>query len=230
MSASLIALTNEAVAMLKGLSVRLLCSRFVLPDELAGLRSGVDFGAAWQPVRARWSGRSKADLQADSTAAAYLTFYRALGINPSKSPPSALNLVNRFAIGANATRALPSINPAVDAGNLVQAQTLLPVAVFDADAVNGGMILDVSGHADTLEAFGYDGPQPVQADRLVLRDQSKVLSEFLYRDGKAQAVTGKTRRLLVIVCQVGGIADELADSAMMRVGALLKEALGAIPQ
>jgi DNA/RNA-binding domain of Phe-tRNA-synthetase-like protein len=180
-----------------------------------------DFTSQWSAIRADCSSWSRDDVRNHPTARHYYDFYRRLGINPNRTPPSAANLLIRFAVGDGAKRAIPTIHPAVDAGNLAQAENLIPVAVFNADAIDGDMVLDVAQPGDTLLAFGYDQPQPIDAGRLVLRDQSKVLSEFCYRDGQAQAVTADTRRLKVLACQVAQVPQAKAFLTIMRVIELL---------
>lgn len=180
-----------------------------------------DFTAQWSAVRERCCTWSRDDVRRHATARHYYDFYRVLGINPNRTPPSAANLLIRFAIGDGAKRAIPTIHPAVDAGNVAQAENLIPVAVLNADAIDGELLLDVALPGDTLLAFGYDQPQQVDAERLVLRDQSKVVSEFCYRDGQATAVHADTRRLLILACQVGQVPQDTVCSTINRVVELL---------
>ncbi|MDZ4832254.1 MAG: phenylalanine--tRNA ligase beta subunit-related protein [Candidatus Melainabacteria bacterium] len=182
-----------------------------------------DFTSQWTAVRDRCRTWSRDDLRRHQTARHYYDFYqRRLGIQPHETPPSAVNLLIRFAIGDGAKRPIPLIHPAVDAGNVAQAENLIPVAVFDADAIEGDMLLDVARFGDSLLPFGYERPQQIYAGRLVLRDQTKVLSEFCYRDGKAQAVTPTTRRLRILACQVPKVPRSKVVATLLRVVNLLE--------
>lgn len=216
-----IALTPEALARVGGSpdapSVRLFaCGVDVEPSGAV-----CDFTLQWSAIRDNCRTWSRDDVRNHTTASRFYAFYRKIGINPGKTPPSAANLLIRFAIGANAERGVPAINPVVDAGNVAQAETLVPIAIFDADALSGDMLLDIARPGDTLLAFGFAQTEPVSQDRLVLRDQNKVLSEFCYRDGQVQAVTPATRRLQVLACQVAGVPDETVIGALLRVLELL---------
>lgn len=180
-----------------------------------------DFTEQWSHIRERCRTWSRDHVRGHATARHYYDFYRVLGINPNRTPPSAANLLIRFAIGDGAKRAIPSIQPAVDAGNVAQAENLVPVAVLNAEAVDGDLLLDVAQTGDTLLAFGYEEPQPIDTGRIVLRDQSKVVSEFCYRDGQATAVHADTRRLLILACQVGQVPQNNVESTIHRVVELL---------
>ncbi len=178
-----------------------------------------DFTSEWTAIRSEASGKTKADVQNHPVASKYYQLYRQLGIG--SGPPSAANLLIRYAIGGGATKALPQIHPAVDAGNVAQAEMLVPVAVFDGDSIEGDMLLDLARPGESLLAFGYDHPEPLKEGRLVLRDEHKVLSEFCYRDGKAQAVTPATRRLRILGCRVRGVDAQHVRLTVQRVLELL---------
>lgn len=208
----------QASARLSGQDLRL----FGMPLSLQK-REGAetDLTAEWAAVRSSWAGKTKDQLRDHPVAKAYLSFYASLGINANKTPPSAMNLVTRFAIASGAGKSVPRIHPAVDAGNLVQAETLLPVAVFDAEGIDGDLLLDTPRADDVFLGFGFTQPEPVQADRLVLRDASKVISELCYRDGQTTAVKPATSRLYVVIPVVPGVENGKAVEAMERVAAVL---------
>lgn len=181
--------------------------------------STANFSAEWKAIRASVSGWTKCDVQNHPVASKYYQLYRRLGIG--SGPPSAANLLIRFAIGNGVTKAIPQIHPAVDAGNVAQAEMLVPVAVFDGGSIEGEMLLDLARPGETLLAFGYDHPEPLKEGRLVLRDEHKVLSEFCYRDGKAQAVTPATRQLRILGCLVRGVDEAHVQQTVRRVLTLL---------
>lgn len=222
MTMKLIPISAEAVQRLGGQNVRLLSIDAQLPP-CADTR---DFSAQWAHIRQTWSGAGKDQVRAHPVARAYVSLYATLGINANKVPPSAVNLVTRFAIAGGATKAIPRIHPAVDAGNVVQAETLMPVAVFDASAITGELLLDVARDGDSFLGFGFAQPEPVAADRLVLRDSSKVISEFCYRDGQATAVHSGTRFLKVVI----PVAPDVSDEQVSRAFARLLELLGCADQ
>ncbi len=213
-----IALSSAARERLRGQNVRLLTM------EIAVTRRNVpcDFLPEWTAVRATWRGCTKEQLRAHPVADAYVQLYQALGINANKMPPSAVNLVTRFAIAGGATKELLRSHPAVDAGNVVQAETLLPVAIFDAAAIEGELLLDAARVGDTFLAFGFKEPEPVRAERLVLRDSTRVISELCYRDCQVTAVTASTSRLRVVIPVAPNVSDDKARSALLRLVELLE--------
>lgn len=180
-----------------------------------------DFAAEWQALRDSRRSWSRDDVRNHAVASQYYDLYRQLGIDPRRNPPSAANLLLRFVIGERAQQPLPNINSVVNAGNLVQAETLLPIAIFNADSVGDDMVLDVARDGDTLEAFGFEQPEPVAPNRLVLRNPDRVLSEFCYRDGKAQAVDAATRNLHILACRAGNVDEAAARTAIERVVELI---------
>lgn len=180
-----------------------------------------DFADEWQRLRDSRHNWTKDDVRNHAVASQFYELYKQLGIDPRRNPPSAANLLMRFVIGERCRQPLPNINSVVNAGNVVQAETLVPIAIFDADAVGDDMILDVARDGDILDAFGFDQPEPVDPSRLVLRDSQRVLSEFCYRDGKAQAVGANTRNLHILACRAGNVDESTARSALERVVELI---------
>lgn len=199
-------MSERAKAVLGGQNVRLL--RTSVSITASGADCVCDTSGEWQAIRHRWQGKSRDDVWSASNADAYTRLYRSLGIKVRETPPSAVNLVIRFAIGNGATKAIPSIHPAVDAGNVVQAATLIPVAVFDADCLNGDLLFDAAQDGDEFLGFGFSAPEPVQRGRLVLRDNVKVLSEFCYRDSQTTAVRPQTSRLQIVIPLADGVSDQ----------------------
>lgn len=199
-------MSERAQAMLGGQNVRLLCTG--LSITASGGEQSADLAAEWQTVRQRWQGRGRDDVWAATTADAYVRLYRSLAIKVRDTPPSAVNLVIRFAVGNGSAKAIPSIHPVVDAGNVVQAATLIPVAVFDADCVQGKLLFDVAREGDEFLGFGFRAAEPVPPGRLVLRDDVKVLSEFCYRDSQTTAVRAQTSRLQIVIPLADGVSDE----------------------
>lgn len=213
-------MSERAKAVLGRQNVRLLSTG--LSITASGADSVDDIAGQWQMIRHRWQGQRRDDVWAASNAEAYANLYRSLGIKVRETPPSAVNLVIRFAIGNGATKAIPNIHPVVNAGNVVQAATLIPVAVFDADRVQGDLLLDETRDGDEFFGFGFNAPEPVQSRRLVLRDNVKVLSEFCYRDSQTTAVSAQTSRLRIVIPLADGVSDREGVQAVDRLVRLLE--------
>jgi DNA/RNA-binding domain of Phe-tRNA-synthetase-like protein len=174
----------------------------------------------WQRLHARWAGRSKAELAADPTIAAYADFQRRIGVDPRTTPPAAQNLIQRFLLRPTLERH-PVIHPIVDAGNLAAAQTRVPIAVFDAAHLAPPLTLDALTEDELLVPIGADAPVTVPAGALVLRDTRGLLSWFCYRDGNRQRVRAETASVLVLACGVAGVDHATVRGAIDAVAGAL---------
>ena len=68
--------------------------------------------------------------------------------------------------------------------------------------------------AGLLLMLGEQQPSPLDPGLLVLRDDEKVLSRFCYRDGVAQKIRGKTKRIWLLGCMVPGFTEAQVRRAM----------------
>ncbi len=176
---------------------------------------------AWSVLHQRWTGTTKAALRNHPVAAAYIDLYRQSGINPKDHPPAAMNLVQRFLLGPSLTR-VPRINVVVDCVNLAAAQTLVPLAVLDADALALPLLLDLSSSGDEFLGFGYKHGELLPPGTPVLRDRDGIVSVFCYRDGQAFGIKPETRSVVLLACCAGGIEPNLPQEALERALALLQ--------
>ncbi|QJC51032.1 hypothetical protein HGI30_05280 [Paenibacillus albicereus] len=177
--------------------------------------------AAWNEIHARWRGRSKADVADDPRIRAYSEFYRSIGLDPKKTPPSVQNLLQRFFIKDELAR-LPLIHPAVDAVNLAALEHRIPLGAFDSGAVVGSLRLDFTQGGEPFQGLGEPEAAELPAGVLVLADGEKVLSRFCYRDGEAQKVTAATRSVWLLGCQVPGIPRAEVEAALDAAAARLE--------
>ncbi|WDE08984.1 hypothetical protein SG34_029835 [Thalassomonas viridans] len=178
-----------------------------------------DFDSHWQRLAKRWFGKSKAEVAADETIASYNDFFRMLGLNVKKSPPSSQNLIQRFLIKNN--KGYPKINPIVDVVNIAAVDSLIPLGVFDANSVEGPLRLAFSAGDEAFLPLGAREPVTLDAGKLVLKDDVKVLSEFGIRDGQAQMITDASSRIWLLGCLVPGISEAQVKSGMQMAYRLL---------
>lgn len=174
-----------------------------------GIRLSVGHCTAqdWQPeidqIHQQWSGKSRSEVLNAEIHKHYAAFMRAPGINSKKQPPSVANLIIRCFTKPEAR--FPQIHPVVDAVNIAALQTGVSLGVFDAACVTGTLQLAFSAGGESFLALGADEPDLLEANKLVLRDDQKVLSLFSVRDSQAQAISSDTRQLWLLGCQVPGI-------------------------
>lgn len=169
----------------------------------------------WQQASRDWVGRTRDQLRAHAVAQAYCEFLRQLGINPNKNPPSAMNLVQRFLLNWQPGR-VRSVNQLVDWGNLASAESLVPIAMLNGDAICGALLLDVSEPGDEFLGFGMSAKEFVPPNTLILRDEEQVISLFGYRDAQATAVDADTTQLCMLACEVPHVSRELVIGALAR--------------
>ncbi len=176
--------------------------------------------ADWRVLHARWRGTAKAALGAVDEIARYRDFYRTLGLDPARMPPSVENIIARFLQKTELTR-FPSIHPIVDAVNVAAVETLVPLGAFDAACVCGRVTLDRTLGGEPFQMLGSSTCETLPSGTLVLRDDEKVLSRFCYRDSEAQKITPLTKTIMVLGCAVPGISDSAVRVALDRARALL---------
>jgi DNA/RNA-binding domain of Phe-tRNA-synthetase-like protein len=84
------------------------------------------------------AGRAPSDIPALAPAR---ELYRTFGVDPTRTRPSSEALLRRVLAG----KPLPRISDAVDLGNLLALRFLLPIGLYDADAIAGDVRLARGG-------------------------------------------------------------------------------------
>lgn len=91
------------------------------------------------------AGRSPAEIPGLRAAR---RLYHAAGVDPTRTRPSSEALLRRVLKG----QGLPEVNSAVDAGNELSLRLLLPLGLYDASRIQGGITLRKGGAGE-----GYPG-------------------------------------------------------------------------
>lgn len=142
---------------------------------------------------------------------AYREIYRAFGADPGKRTPSAESLLKRIANG----RGLPTISTVVDAYNLTSAETLIPMAAYDASRLTWPVELRFAHDGEVLEPIGGGEAQKIEAGELVYADQSRVICwDFNHRDADYTRITAETTDVLLLVDGCGVIPVEEVQDAL----------------
>jgi len=76
--------------------------------------------------------------------------FRALGIDPTKHRPSSEKLLNRVLKG----KSLPAVNTLVDIGNWFSLDVLLPIGIYDRNALTKQIVLRQGHDGETYTAIG----------------------------------------------------------------------------
>lgn len=171
----------------------------------------------WGRAVQKWGSLTPEHLTHQHPLSCYRELLRAIGLR--KVRPAAENLIRRFILG-KAEPCLHSINRLVDAGNVVAAETGIPVAMFDAARVRPPLVLRLTTESEPFTPIGSP-PTTLPAGSVVLSDSSGVVSLFCSRDGERTKVTDSTTSLMVMTCQVPGVDEQEVKEALARVRDLL---------
>jgi DNA/RNA-binding domain of Phe-tRNA-synthetase-like protein len=97
----------------------------------------------------RWGGRTLGEIPG---VKAVRGFFSELGIDPTKTRPSAEALLRRVLKG----NGLPAVNNIVDVVNVCSLRWLLPIGLYDAGAIQGPVRLEIGGAGAGYPGLGKD--------------------------------------------------------------------------
>lgn len=143
------------------------------------------------------------------TFRAYRTFFWGIGIDPTKIRPAAEALTRRILAG----KPLPRINTLVDAYNLASIKTRIALATFDANKLEGKLLMRFAEENEHIVGIGMDKPFVMKGGEIVLSDETKLIAVYPYRDADNTKVTESTENVSIVVCGVPGISKEMLENA-----------------
>lgn len=143
------------------------------------------------------------------TFRAYRTFFWGIGIDPTKIRPAAEALTRRILAG----KPLPRINTLVDAYNLASIKTRIALATFDANKLEGKLLMRFAEENEHIVGIGMDKPFVMKGGEIVLSDETKLIAVYPYRDADDTKVTESTENVSIVVCGVPGISKEMLENA-----------------
>jgi len=120
------------------------------------------------------------------------SFFRAIGIDPTRRRPSSEALLRRAVKG----KELYQINNIVDVGNWCSLEFLLPICVYDYDKIEGSIHVKLGTQQDSYLA--HNGREMNFADKFVICDQVGAFGSPL-TDSIRTAVTENTTKVLMII-------------------------------
>lgn len=173
----------------------------------------------YEYVRKKYSLETLRDVP---TFRAYRDFFWRIGIDPTKMRPSSEALVRRILLG----KELPRINTLVDAYNLASIESEITMAAFDASKIDGQIVVSFAGPGEKFLGIGMENPMTLMGEEVVIRDNSKILSIYPYRDSEHSKVGLETTESVLLICGVPGIPrsklEEAAKIAIKYVQDLVK--------
>ena len=124
------------------------------------------------------------------------SFFRAIGIDPTKRRPSSEALLNR----AVKNKGLYSVNSLVDVGNWCSLDFLLPICVYDADKISGQVSIRTGREGEFY--IGLNNNEVHLHDRYCIADE---LGPFgsPKTDSQRTAVSTGTRNTVLIIFAPG---------------------------
>ena len=143
------------------------------------------------------------------TFRAYRDFFWSIKIDPTKIRPAAEALIRRIIAG----KTLPRINTLVDAYNLASIKSRIALATFDADKLEGDLLMRFAEEGEQFIGIGMDKPLILTGGEIVVSDEEKLIAVYPYRDADNTKVTEKTENVAVVVCGVPGIPKRDLENA-----------------
>ncbi|MCS6785050.1 MAG: phenylalanine--tRNA ligase beta subunit-related protein [Candidatus Caldarchaeum sp.] len=158
-------------------------------------------------------------LTSHSLVRAYRDFFWKIGIDPTKTRPSAEALMRRVLQG----RDFPRVNVLVDVYNVVSMKKLVPIAAFDADKISENLLMRFARNGEEFFGIGMERPMILKGKEVVVEDGEKLVAVYPYRDAETSKVTEMTGKTLFMVCGVPGVAaDYLKETSTELVEAVRK--------
>jgi len=140
---------------------------------------------------------------------AYRDFFWSIKIDPTKIRPAAEALIRRILAG----KTLPSINTLVDVYNLASIKSRIALATFDADRLEGELLMRFAEEGEQFYGIGMEKPLILKGGEIVVSDEEKLVAIYPYRDADNTKVTEKTENIMMLVCGVPGIPKETLENA-----------------
>ncbi len=165
-------------------------------------------------------------LKADPVVRAFRDFFWRIGIDPTKTRPSAEALARRILAG----KGIPRINNVVDAGNVASLEFLIPIGLYDLDRTRPPFSLRLAEPGEEFTPIGGN-PKILRGGEPVLADSLGVLHLFPHRDCQRTMIRPETKRVLVVACGVPAVEpDRVLAAARRAAGLVAKYADGRVAE
>ena len=172
------------------------------------------FDAAQAEVIARIGTTPLSELP---TLAAWRRAFRAFGVDPTQYRSAAEGLIRRLTKQGE----LPRIGTLVDLANLVSIRHALPVAVFDLEAIRGGITVRFARGDERWTDLGSSTTERPEPGEVIFADEADevVARRWCWRQSAGSAAREATTEILVTVeghhegaaADVTGALDDLEE-------------------
>ena len=168
----------------------------------AGAALQAEIVALCSRMTAEHSGRPPASIEGLAPAR---RLYRAFGIDPTSTRPSSEALLRRILQG----KPFPSVNSAVEVCNLCSTSFLLPIGLYDASKIRGGVTLRQGEPGESYPGIRKDSVNV--AGRPVLVDDLGPFGNPT-SDSLRTCVTEETASLLMVIFAPADYAQAALDA------------------
>ncbi|MEA2488610.1 MAG: hypothetical protein QOH21_402, partial [Acidobacteriota bacterium] len=178
-------------------------------DRLTADRLSVSKESPWlddaaSEILGRWNGRTADDVAGLPEIAAYRELSRRFSEEFGAAVPAVENLVTRYLMKGR----LPRINSLVDAANVASLRNLIPVGLFDLQAIAGDVTLGIARGDEQIVPLGKTKSEAVPAGFPVLRDAERVISIVGVRDSAHSMILPTTTAVLAFSWGIEGVSPE----------------------
>lgn len=170
----------------------------------------------YQRIKSRYT---LENLKDDRVIRLYRDFFWRIGIDPTKIRPASEALIRRIL----SSEGLPIINTVVDAYNLASAESCIALAAFDADRVEGDMLMRFAEDGESFLGIGMREPRILKGGELVVSDSTRLIAIYPYRDADYSKVTLQTKNIYLMTCGVPGLSlEKLREAEELAVKYIIK--------
>lgn len=178
-------------------------------NDVAAAALGQDYRAAQADAVELLAQAGPADYP---SIKAWRSVFTAFGVKPTQHRNAAEALLRRLARHGH----MPSINPAVDLGNMVSIRHFLPVAVFDLATVVLPVTVTVASGAETFLGIGSSQPEhPAPGEVIFVDGRGEVAARRWCWKQSARGATGpETSDVMYVIEAVHeDAADDVKDAS-----------------
>ncbi len=166
----------------------------------------------------KWKNKSEDDLEVMPGIVDYRNLQKMFYLDGRIKTPAVENLIVRHMLKGK----FPEINSAIDLANIMSVENLVPIGVFDLDAINGNIELRFSHKGDEYIPIGKDSTENVSPNIPILTDANKIFSVVGVRDSKITAVTENSKNLLLVSWGTNEADEKNIEDTLERCAELIK--------
>lgn len=159
----------------------------------------------------------------DVRIAAWRDSFRAMGVKPTKYRPSMEAMARRIVRGGT----LPTINKAVDAGNIVSVERIVPIGCHALDEVLEPLELRRASGSEIFVPFGSDQPEQPEPGEIIFAEGNKVLTRrWCWRQATHTSTLPTSRRIAINVDALPPVTFEDVKEICLQLINLVKTLCG----